>query len=83
MGTSPSKKSPPRASADASTTTSHEAVAKTTYDSTVAMQQVRLTEAEGKKKALAAVKEAKRDLLKHSLEMMVKQKLTTAEGATR
>ena len=40
-----------------------------------------LVEKDGKRDALAAVVTAKRELLKHSLEMMVKQELATAEGA--
>jgi hypothetical protein len=46
-----------------------------------ASQHQNLVEKDGKREALAAVISAKRELLKHSLEMMVKQELATAEGA--
>eukprot|EP01038_Epipyxis_sp_PR26KG_P012570 gene12570-16858_t len=50
-----------------------------TIDQNAAAKQL---DAEKRQEAIAAVAAAKRDLLKHSLEMMVKQGLTTAQGAS-
>ena len=48
-----------------------------------AAAQSRVAEDEAKHKGMEAVRVAKRDLLKHSLEMMVKQELCSADHAAR
>ena len=67
----------------ASGITSHASAGAKTAAAVDAAAQSRIAEDEAKHKGMEAVKSAKRELLKHSLEMMVKQELCSADHAAR
>ena len=67
----------------ASGITSYASAGAKTAAAVDAAAQSRMAEDEAKHKGMEAVKSAKRELLKHSLEMMVKQELCTADHAAR